>query len=74
MVTHAAIMRIEPRHILSPGLPEAHYPDGMGVYYVFYRVLKRGKKPMRLLTIRGRDEMDAYLLACKELTKLGYKV
>lgn len=74
MVTRAAITRIEPRHFLAPGLPEARYPDGMGVYYVFYRVLKRGKKPMRMLTIRGRDEMDAYLLACKDLTKLGYKV
>ncbi len=61
-VVRAAILRVE-----TPYRPRASY------CYVFYKILKKGRKRERRIYLHARDEMEAYLKARDYLRERGYK-
>lgn len=67
MVTRAAVVSVERWIGTWPGHPHI-------VFRVHYRVLKRGKKPLRRISLLAVDELDAFMRAQDGLRQRGYKV
>lgn len=69
MVTRAAIIRI------SQAFPLLDSKRGEECYFnLYYRVLKRGRKPERWMYVRAQDELEAYTKGCEVLRRMGYKI
>ena len=69
MVTRAGIVRIK------QAFPLLGSKRGEECYFTaYYRILKRGRKPVRWMDIRAHDELEAYMKACEALRRMGHKI
>ena len=67
MVTKAAVVSVEEMR----GAAGLNSPP---MFRAYYRILKRGRKPLRYTYKWARDELEAWMLTQEWLRERGYKV